>query len=88
MALEDLRAEDYDDIDESTIEVHPARPVNGDEVTVILSVPLTHDEFVALGHIGDGDGKTVIEAAQDAVRAYAATRARTDHRQTSRRAVG
>lgn len=74
MRMEDLRAEDFDDIDESTLEYHDARPVRGDEVTTILSVPLTHDEANALDDVADLDGKTIIEAAQDAVRAYTAER--------------
>lgn len=75
MRIEDLRAEDYDDIDESTLEYHDARPVRGDQVTTILSVPLTHDEANALDDVADLDGKTIIQAAQDAVRAYTAERA-------------
>jgi hypothetical protein len=74
MRMEDLRAEDFDDIDESTLEYHEARPVRGDQVTTILSVPLTRDEANALDDVGDLDGKTIIQAAQDAVRAYTAKR--------------
>jgi hypothetical protein len=74
MRMEDLRAEDYDDIDESTLEYHDARPVRGDQVTTILSVPLTHDEANGLDDVADLDGKTIIQAAQDAVRAYTAER--------------
>jgi len=74
MRMEDLRPEDFDDIDESTIEYHDARPVRGDQVTTILSVPLTHDEANALDDVADLDGKTIIQAAQDAVRAYTAER--------------
>jgi hypothetical protein len=75
MRMEDLRPEDFDDIDESTIEYHDARPVRGDQVTAILSVPLTHDEANALDHVADLDGKTIIQAAQDAVCAYIDARA-------------
>lgn len=75
MRMEDLRPEDFDDIDESTIEYHDARPVRGDQVTTILSVPLTRDEANALDDVADLDGKTIIQAAQDAVRAYIAARA-------------
>lgn len=74
MRMEDLQAEDFDDIDESTLEYHDARPVRGDQVTTILSVPLTHDEANSLDDVADLDGKTIIEAAQDAVRAYTAER--------------
>jgi hypothetical protein len=75
MRMEDLRPEDFDDIDESTIEYHDARPVRGDQVTAILSMPLTHDEANALDDVADLDGRTIIQAAQDAVRAYIDARA-------------
>jgi hypothetical protein len=74
MRLEDLRPEDFDDIDESTIEVHEARPVRGDQVTTILSVPLTRDQGRALDTIADLDDKTIFEAARDAIDAYVAAR--------------
>jgi hypothetical protein len=74
MRMEDLRPEDFDDIDEGTLEYHDARPVRGDQVTTILSVPLTRDEANALDDVADLDGKTIIQAAQDAVRAYTAER--------------
>ena len=75
MRMEDLGPDDFDDIDESDIlEVHEARPVRGDEVTTILSVPLTHDQANALDNVADLDGKTIFEAASDAVDAYIATR--------------
>ena len=71
MRMEDLRAEDYDDFDESTLEYHDARPVRGDQVTTILSVPLTHDEFLALDAITTRrDDNSIIAAARDAIRAY------------------
>ena len=71
MRMEDLRAEDFDDIDESTLEYHDARPVRGDEVSVKLLVPLTHDEFVALDAITTRrDDNSIIAAARDAIRAY------------------
>jgi hypothetical protein len=82
MRMEDLRPEDFDDIDESTLEYHDARPVRGDEVTSILSVPLTHAAFVALCGIAREDGRTVIEAATDAIAAYNAARS---HQATPRR---
>ncbi len=76
MRMEDLRPEDFDDIDESTVEYHDARPVTGDTVTTKLVVPLTRDQVRALDTIADLDGKTIFEAARDAVDAYAATRVR------------
>lgn len=76
MRMEDLRPEDFDGIDESTIEVHEARPVRGDQVTTILSLPLTRDQGRALDTIADLDGKTIFEAARDAIDAYTATRLR------------
>jgi hypothetical protein len=66
-----MRAEDYDDFDETQIEFHEGHPV-----TMILSVPLGHEDFTALSDIAERDGKTVIDAAKDAVHAYAATRLR------------
>jgi hypothetical protein len=75
MRMEDLGPEDFDDVDESDIlEVNEARPVRGDEVTTILSVPLTHDQANALDDIADLDGTTIFEAARDAVDAYVAAR--------------
>jgi hypothetical protein len=69
--MEDLGPEDFDDIDESTIEYHDARPVRGDEVSVKLLVPLTHDEFVALDAITTRrDDNSIIAAAREAIRAY------------------
>lgn len=85
MRMEDLRAEDFDDIDESTIEHHDARPVTGDTVTTILSLPLTRDQARALDTVADLDGKTIFEAASDAVDAYTAARLRASqpHRRAS-----
>lgn len=77
MRMEDLRPEDFDDVDESDIlEVNEARPVRGDEVTAKLLVPLTHDDFVALSAIAHGrDDDSIIAAARDAIRAYIDTHA-------------
>ncbi|MFL5816402.1 MAG: hypothetical protein ACJ76L_02260 [Conexibacter sp.] len=74
--MEDLGPEDFDDIDESTMEYHDARPVRGDEVTVKLLVPLTHDEFVAFDALASQrDDNSIIAAARDAIRAYIDARA-------------
>jgi hypothetical protein len=71
MRMEDLGPEDFDDIDESTLEYHDARPVRGDEVSVKLLVPLTHDEFVALDAITTRrEDNSIIAAARDAIRDY------------------
>jgi hypothetical protein len=72
MRMEDLGPEDFDDIDESDIlEVNEARPVRGDEVTVKLLVPLTHDEFVAFDALAsEREDNSIIAAARDAIRAY------------------
>jgi hypothetical protein len=43
-------------------------------ISTILSVPLTHDQANALDAIADLDGKTIFEAARDAVDAYTAGR--------------
>jgi len=76
MRMEDLRAEDFDDIDESTLEYHDARPVRGDEVSAKVLVPLTHDEFVALSAIAHRrDDDSLIGAARDAIREYVAAHA-------------
>jgi len=85
MRIEDLRPEDFDDIDESTVEYHEARPVRGDQVTTILSVPLTRDQANALDDVADLDGKTIFEAARDAIDAYTAMRlsAGAPHRRAS-----
>ena len=50
--------------------------MTGDTVTTILSVPLTRDQARALDTVADLDGKTIFEAARDAVDAYTATRLR------------
>lgn len=76
MRMEDLGPEDFDDIDESTLEYHDARPVVGDEVSVQLMVPLTHDEFVALSAIAHRrPDDSIIAAARDAIREYVAAHA-------------
>lgn len=86
MRMEDLRPEDFDDIDESTLEYHDARPVRGDEVSAKLLVPLTHDEFLALDAIASQrDDDSIIAAARDAIREYIAahTRAAPPRRRAS-----
>ena len=71
MRMEDLRPEDFDDFDPDEAEYHDARPVRGDEVSVKLLVPLTHDEFVALDAITTRrEDNSIIAAARDAIRAY------------------
>jgi hypothetical protein len=83
MPKQGLRPEDFDYIDESDlIQVNEARPVRGDQVTTILSVPLTHDQANALDDVADLDGKTIFDAARDAIDAYIATRL---HKQSARR---
>jgi hypothetical protein len=74
--MEDLQPEDFDGVDESTLEYHDARPVTGDTVTTILSLPLTRDQARSLDTVADLDGKTIFEAARDAVDAYTAARLR------------
>jgi len=77
MRLEDLRPEDFDEVDENDIlEVNEARPVRGDQVTAKLLVPLTHDEFVALSKIAHRSPEdSIIAAARDAIRQYVAAHA-------------
>jgi hypothetical protein len=75
--MEDLRPEDFDEVDENDIlEVNDARPVRGDEVSVKLLVPLTHDEFVAFDALASKrDDNSIIAAARDAIREYVAAHA-------------
>jgi len=75
--MEDLRPEDFDDVDESDIlEVNEAQPVRGDQVSVKLLVPLTHDEFVAFDALAsERDDNSIIAAARDAIREYVAAHA-------------
>ncbi len=61
--VQTLRPEDYDDFDESQVEVHEGHPVK-----VILSVPIEDEDLDALSDVGDREGKTIIE---DAMHAYA-----------------
>lgn len=77
MRMEDLRPEDFDEVDESDIiQVNEARPVRGDEVSAKVLVPLTHDEFVALSAIAHRrDDDSMIAAARDAIREYVAAHA-------------
>lgn len=87
MRMEDLRPEDFDDVDESTLEYHDARPVRGDEVSVKLLVPLTHDEFVALDAIASRrEDNSIIAAARDAIREYVAAHAEQEPAPSRRRA--
>jgi len=78
MRMEDLRPEDFDEVDESDIlEVNEARPVRGDQVTTKLLVPLTHDEFLALDALATKrDDNSIIAAARDAIREYVAAHER------------
>ena len=82
MRMEDLRPEDFDEVDESDIlEVNEARPVRGDEVSAKLLVPLTHDEFVALSAIAHRrEDDSIIAAARDAIREYTAAHAQPQRR--------
>lgn len=77
MRMEDLGPEDFDDVDENDIiQVNEARPVRGDEVSVKLLVPLTHDEFVAFDALASQrDDNSIIAAARDAIREYTAAHA-------------
>lgn len=61
-----MRAEDYDEIDETTLETHDGHPV-----TVILSVPLDSADYDALSAVAARDGRTLVEAALDALHQYA-----------------
>lgn len=86
MRMEDLRPEDFDEVDESDIiQVNEARPVRGDEVSAKVLVPLTHDELVALSAIAHRrDDDSLIGAARDAIREYVAARAQpAPHRRAS-----
>jgi len=82
MRMEDLRPEDFDDVDESDIlQVNEARPVRGDEVSAQLLVPLTHDEFVALSAIAHRrEDDSIIATARDAIREYTAAHAQPRRR--------
>jgi hypothetical protein len=75
-----MRAEDYDDIDESTIEVHEGHPVQ-----MVLEVPVDDENFGALSDIAAREGKTIIDAAQDAIHAYVTAQ---PAQAASRRAAG
>jgi hypothetical protein len=89
MRMEDLKPEDFDDIDESDIiEVNEARPVRGDQVTVKLLIPLTHDDFVALSAIEKRTGRSIIDLAQEAVHAYIVERSEQQQPAPPRRAAG
>jgi hypothetical protein len=61
-----VRPEDYDDIDESTVEVHPPR-----RARIILSVELEDGDHERLCDIGEKEGKTSIDVAREAIHAYA-----------------
>jgi hypothetical protein len=76
--MEDLGPEDFESIDESTVEYHDARPVRGDEVSVKLLVPLTHDEFVAFDALASRRGdNSIIAATREAIREYVAAHAKS-----------
>jgi hypothetical protein len=77
MPAQGLNPEDYDYIDESDfIQANEARPVRGDEVSVKLLVPLTHDEFVAFDALAsEREDNSIIAAARDAIREYVAAHA-------------
>jgi precorrin-6B methylase 2 len=67
-----MRAEDYDDIDESTIEVHEGHPVK-----VIFSIELEDGDHELLCDIGKREGKTSIDVAREAIHAYAVAHSRS-----------
>ena len=85
MPRQGLNPEDYEYIDESDfIQANEARPVRGDQVTMKLLVPLTHDEFVALSAIAHRRPEdSIIAAAREAIREYVA--AHGDRRATPQR---
>ena len=60
-----MRPEDYDDIDESTIEYHEGHPGQ-----IILSVPLEDGDLTLLCDIGEREGKTSIDVAREAIHAF------------------
>ncbi len=61
-----MRPEDYDDIDESKVEVHEGHPV-----TVVVSVPLDTADYQVLSGAAERQGKTIVDIAQDAMHAHA-----------------
>jgi hypothetical protein len=60
-----MRPEDYDDIDESTVEVHPPRRAG-----INLRIPLAEGDHEVLCDIGERDGKTSIDVAREAIHAF------------------
>ena len=63
----DMRAEDYDAIDESAVEVHEGHPVD-----IIVSVPLTAEESRLLHELAERESSEGVETIRAAVRHYAA----------------
>lgn len=65
--MEDVKAEDFDPIDEKGVEVHEGHPVD-----VIVSVRLTPDESRLLSELAEREGGDVIGTMRAALHEYAA----------------
>jgi hypothetical protein len=63
-----VKAEDFDQIDEKAVEVHEGHPVD-----IVVSVRLSPEESRMLSELG-GDGSDPTETMRAALRHYAASR--------------
>jgi broad-specificity NMP kinase len=67
--MENVKAEDFDQIDEEAVEVH-----EGHSVDVVVSVRLSPEESQLLSELAARDGSDPIETMRAALRHYAARR--------------
>ena len=64
-----VKAEDFDQIDEEAVEVHEGHPVD-----VVVSVRLSPEESRMLSELAEDDGSDPTEAMRAALRYYATSR--------------
>lgn len=64
-----VKAEDFDQIDEEAVEVHDGHPVD-----VVLSVRLSPEESRLVSELAERDGSNLVETMRAALRHYAANR--------------
>ena len=64
-----VKAEDFDQIDQEAVEVHEGHPVE-----IVVSVRLSPEESRLLSELAERDGSNPVETMRAALRHYAANR--------------
>lgn len=68
--MEPVKAEDFDHIDEDSVQVHA-----GDPVEVVVSLRLSSDEAKALNDLAAREGTDAVEIVRTALKDYMSRRA-------------